>query len=164
MADANISITDSSGTPITNTFEIFSGTVYAGSGVYSGTIRVYNNLDDDSGIAHAKNVKLYMSPVSGAIAYNTGIGELHENITSIPFVYDTLSGSCVYSSKEGGAISSTAQSLRNGIYGTTFDEISASGSNNYNEYDLTLSVPAGVNLQEASGTIYLAVEYKTFLG
>ena len=163
MADANISIADSGGTLITNTFQIFDGTVDAGGGVYTGTVRVYNNKDQDSGVAHARDVVLYASPVSGSIGYNTTLGEYNENISTIPFVFNTLSGSCVYSSKTDSAIDGTVQSLSVGIRGTSHDEITASGSNNYNEYDLTISIPSDVNIQTLSGSLYLAVEYKTFL-
>ena len=163
MADADLTITNSSGTPITNTYEIFSGTINVGSGVYSGKIRVYNNQDAASGVAHARDVKLFMSPVSGSIGYNMSIGDFHEDITSVGFALQTLSGSCVYSSKLQGAVSGTVQNLGVGIYGKTYDEISASGSHNYNEYDLTIELPSGTNLQVLSGSIYLAVEYKTFL-
>jgi hypothetical protein len=163
MADALLSITDSSGTPITNTYEIFSGSVYAGSGVYNGTIRVYNNIDAVSGVAHARDVRLYMSPSSGVLGYNGAMGEYDEDITTIPFVHDTLSGSCTYSAKTDAAVSGTLQSLSVGIYGTDYNEIYASGSNNYNEYDLQISIPSGVNILTLSGSIYLAVEYKTFL-
>jgi hypothetical protein len=153
MADAKISIADSGGTLITNTFQIFDETVDAGGGVYTGTVRVYNNKDQDSGVAHARDVVLYASPVSGSIGYNTTLGEYNENISTIPFVFNTLSGSCVYSSKTDSAIDGTVQSLSVGIRGT----------NNYNEYDLTISIPSDVNIQTLSGSLYLAVEYKTFL-
>jgi hypothetical protein len=152
MADAKISIADSGGTLITNTFQIFDETVDAGGGVYTGTVRVYNNKDQDSGVAHARDVVLYASPVSGSIGYNTTLGEYNENISTIPFVFNTLSGSCVYSSKTDSAIDGTVQSLSVGIRGT-----------NYNEYDLTISIPSDVNIQTLSGSLYLAVEYKTFL-
>jgi hypothetical protein len=150
MADAKISIADSGGTLITNTFQIFDETVDAGGGVYTGTVRVYNNKDQDSGVAHARDVVLYASPVSGSIGYNTTLGEYNENISTIPFVFNTLSGSCVYSSKTDSAIDGTVQSLSVGIRGT-------------NEYDLTISIPSDVNIQTLSGSLYLAVEYKTFL-
>jgi hypothetical protein len=140
MADAKISIADSGGTLITNTFQIFDETVDAGGGVYTGTVRVYNNKDQDSGVAHARDVVLYASPVSGSIGYNTTLGEYNENISTIPFVFNTLSGSCVYSSKTDSAIDGTVQSLSVGIRGTT-----------------------DVNIQTLSGSLYLAVEYKTFL-
>jgi hypothetical protein len=78
MADAKISIADSGGTLITNTFQIFDETVDAGGGVYTGTVRVYNNKDQDSGVAHARDVVLYASPVSGSIGYNTTLGEYNE--------------------------------------------------------------------------------------
>jgi hypothetical protein len=121
MADAKISIADSGGTLITNTFQIFDETVDAGGGVYTGTVRVYNNKDQDSGVAHARDVVLYASPVSGSIGYNTTLGEYNENISTIPFVFNTLSGSCVYSSKTDSAIDGTVQSLSVGIRGTMLE-------------------------------------------
>lgn len=159
----SLSIRDVDGNLLNLSDHLFSGAVEIGSGTYSGVIRLYNNYDDDPDIAHVRDVKLFFSPVSGAKTVPIHMGDPLRDVRSSAMMNDKFSGVCTYSSKLNADPSDTLTNINNGITGSDFNIIYASGSNNYNEYRLEVSHQSGTVLDVASGTIFGHVEYRTYL-
>ena len=80
---ADLSIRQLDGTLITSSMEIFSGAVGIGSGVVSGTIRVYNNYDGNDDVPHALKVNMYISAQSGSQAITKGFYDPYRNIQTV---------------------------------------------------------------------------------
>jgi len=158
---ADLSIRDITGTLITSTDEIFSGSV---SGTVSGTIRLYNNYAGANDVAHARKVKIFLSAQSGSQAITKQFHDPYRNIRTLALVNETMSGICTLASENGGATpTGTMLSMSSGISKTGYDIIYASGSNNFNQYDLYFTIASGTVLDTASGAIFIGVEYENYL-
>lgn len=161
---ASLSIRDITGTLIGSTDEIFSGAVGIGSGTVSGTIRVYNNYGAVASGAHARKVRVFLSAQSGSQAITSQFADPYRNIRTLGLINQTMSGICMLASENGGNNpSGTMLSMFSGISGTGYDIIYASGSNNFNQYDIYFTIPSGTVLDTASGSIYIGVEYENYL-
>ena len=158
----SLSIRDVDGNLLSLSDHLFSGAVEIGSGTYSGVIRLYNNYDQDADIAHVRGVKLYFTPVSGSVTIPMYIGDPLRDVRTSAMFKDNFSGVCIYSAMSGADPVDTLTNVNDGIYSGTYDEISASGVNNYNEYRLEIQHQSGTILDVASGTIFAHVEYRTF--
>jgi len=158
----SLSIRDVDGNLLNLADHLFSGAVEIGSGTYSGVIRLYNNYDADDDIAHVRDVKLYFSPVSGSTKIPLSMGDPLRDVRSSAIFNDMFSGICIWSAMSGADPIDTLANVNDGIYSGTFDMISASGVNNYNEYRLEIAMPSGTILDTASGTIFAHVEYRTW--
>lgn len=161
---ADLSIRQLDGTLITSSMEIFSGAVTIGGGVVSGTIRVYNNYDANDDVAHARKVNLYLCAQSGSQAITKGFYDPYRNIRSYALVKNSMSGVCTLASEKGALTpTGTMLSMYSGISGTAYNTIYASGSNNYNQYDIYFTIPEDTVFDLASGSIFIAVEYENYL-
>lgn len=158
----SLSVRDTNGNLIDASSYLFSG-IIPGSGVYSKTIRLYNNYDGDPNVAHVRNVKVFLSPVSGSVDIPIGFGDPNLDVRTHSLYNNLASGICIFSSKIGADPSGTLQNLVFGVSGSNYDEISASGANNYNEYRIDMEIKSGTVLNTTSGTIYFHVEYRTYL-
>jgi len=155
---------DGSGTAeLASIFDIFSGTQIArGSTSAAQKFRVYNNYSGVADIADANDVKLYISGDDEFLTDQVEKQEVND------YTKELLDGGyvevrCAISSETGLAPVSGSV-FRALIYGTAFsgsifDTILASGSFNYNEYELRFNIPAsGVSGSwNVSGTCYPSI-------
>ena len=161
---ASLSIRQVDGTLITSSMEIFSGEVGIGSGVVSGVIRLYNNYDADDDVAHARKVNVFLCAQSGSQAITKGFHDPYRNIRTLGLIKQTMSGICMKASENGGISPTGAMlSMFSGISGTGYDMIYASGSNNFNEYNIIYSIASGTLFDTSSGSIFIGVEYENYL-
>lgn len=160
----SLSIRDTDGNLLSLSDHLFSGAVEIGSGTYSGVARLYNNYDGDPNIAHVKNIRLWISPVSGSVKIPTSIGDPYRDIRTVSMMLDRFSGVCTVASQQSGTDPSVAmRGLVSGVYYSGANIILASGSNNFNEYRFEASIPSGTVLDTTSGTIFFHIEYETWL-
>lgn len=161
---ADLSVRDVDGNLLTSADEIFSGAIGIGSGVYSGVIRLYNNYAGNDDVAHARNVKLYLSPFSGSRRLHSSLNDPYRNIRTALYVYNYTSGVCTKASQQSGADpGDSLHNINSGVYGDDYNIIYASGSNNYNEYRLETMLDSTVDLDVYSGALYIHVEYRDYL-
>lgn len=159
----SLSIRDVDGTIISLSDHLFSGAIPIDSDTYSGVIRLYNNYDAEDDIAHVRDVKLFFSPVSGAKSIPVSLGDPSRDVRSSAMFNDKFSGVCTFASETGSDPEDVLHNVNDGIFSGTYDYISASGSQNYNEYRLEISHQSGTVLDTTSGTIFAHVEYRTYL-
>jgi len=128
-----------------NLWDIFSGTSIArGTTSPVQKFRIYNNYSGASDIADANDIKIY---VSGDTEFLT---DSVKKQSVFDYTKELISDGhieirCTLSS-ETGLVPPSGSTFVPLIYGTAFygngfDTISASGSYNYNEYEMRLSIP-----------------------
>ncbi len=155
---------DGSGTSqLANIFDIFSGTsILRGTTSPIQKFRVYNNFSGTADIVDANDVKLYISGDDEFLTDNVEKQEFFD------FTKELINGGyvdvrCVLAS-ETGLTPPSGSTFRPLIFGTPFsgsgfDTIVASGSFNFNEYEIKFNIPVSGTSGSwigSSGAVYPA--------
>lgn len=162
-----ISIRTVAGAIIDNLDSLFGETIFVGSGTYTARFRIYNNYSGVADQNDLKDLKVYLTGTPKMLtAYELGGIGLEEWATSFPYIVlrnEYFSGVCKVASKQFGANPLLESGTIN--YEQPFDDVEcdyiyASGSDNFNEYELTINIPSGVNFVASSGSVYITLKYK----
>lgn len=159
---AIIDFYDDSGTSeLANLWDVFSGTSIA-RGTTSSTqrFRIYNNFSGVADITDANDVKLYISGDDEFLTDQIEKQELFDYTREL-VLGGYIEVRCTLAS-ETGLVPPSGSVFRSLIYGTPFsgsgfDTITASGSFNYNEYEIKINVPVSGTSGSwvgASGAVY----------
>jgi len=165
---ATIQFYDGSGTSeLANIFDIFSGTsIPRGSTSSAQSFRVYNNYSGSLYVSNAEDMKIQISGNNEFLTDNVMKKTVHDYTRQL-ILGGYIEIRCVIAS-ETGLSPPSGNTFRPLLFGTPFsgsgfDEIVASGSFNYNEYEIRFNLPAsGVSGSwNASGVAYpsLFVDY-----
>ncbi len=148
------------GTPINSVDEIFN--TLSGS-VETANFRLYNNFSGSTNVPDVIIDSIFVSVLSGTKRIGD-IQYLYSNVTTLPIIYETLSGTCVSSAKLSGSNPSIPmKNATQDFNDPQYDYIPSSGTYNYNEYQLTVFIDPNISLNIKSGTLYLNVKYHEIL-
>jgi len=138
---------------LSSIWDVFSGSTTArGSTTPTNIFRVYNNHAVAVDVVDAIGFKLLLSSDDQYIVYD-------QRTSYEDFTRDLIKGGfieirCTYSGESGASRADAFVPFTDIFSGSEFDRIPASGSNNYNEYEMRINIPnAGTNSSfNTSGT------------
>ena len=135
---------DDGSAPLDSIWDLFSGTsIVRGETSPAGTFRVYNNYVASGSVAEADNFKLLISVEK---EFRQTI--INKRSAYTDFTYEIVTGGyievrCTVASETGLAppTGNTFTEFTNYFSGSGFDKIVASGSWNFNEYQIRFNIP-----------------------
>jgi hypothetical protein len=163
-----ITIRDTLGVLITNLDDLFSETIFIGSGTYTARFRVYNNYDELEDQRDIQQLEVYLTGSPKNIIPHQfggiGLSDWGKSPPSVLLLEEMFSGVCKVASKQQGGnplLESGTINHINPIDDEECDYIySASGSDNFNEYEVSINIPSDTVFDAASGTVYITLKYK----
>jgi len=126
---------------LTSIWDVFSGSQVArGDTSPTNTFRIYNNYLAEADIVDAIEMQIVISTNDQFIVYD-------QRTSYTDFTRDLINGGyieirCTYSGESGASRADAFVPFSGAFSGSEFDRIPASGSDNYNEYEMRMNIPA----------------------
>jgi len=126
---------------LSSIWDVFSGSqISRGSTSPTNIFRIYNNYSGSADIVDAIEMQLIISSDDQFIVYD-------QRTSYTDFTRELINGGyidirCTYSGESGASRSDAFVPFSGVFSGSEFDNIPASGADNYNEYEMRMNIPA----------------------